>query len=336
MCNIYGCTRENLKAYFKEIGENPAKADIIFKWLYHGVTPNIKADLLNKIKADFSFELPEIITKNEDETAVKYLFGLTDKSTVEAVIMKHDYGLGICLSTQVGCNMGCAFCESGRFKKKRNLETSEISGQLIAARNDLNSPISHAVLMGIGEPFDNFDGSVDFINIAVDPYGLNLGPRHVTLSTCGLIPQIKKFGQLNVPSCLAISLHAPNDEIRNKIMPVNRAYPVRDLVDAVKEYSITHNKRVTFEYMLLKDINCSLAEADELSLLLKDIDCYVNLIPYNETSNSGFKRCNSAEISAFYNRLRENGLWVTVRREFGSSIKAACGQLRNEYNEKQC
>ena len=335
MNNIYGFTREALKGYFKDIGENPAKADIIFKWLYHGVTPTFRPALLDRVKADFSFEIPQIIAKNEDASAVKYLFRLEDENTVEAVIMKHDYGLGLCLSTQVGCNMGCAFCESGRFKKKRNLKAYEIVGQFIAAQRDLNCQIAHAVLMGIGEPLDNFSNSADFINIAVDPYGLNLGPRHVTLSTCGLIPGIKRFGELNIPSCLAISLHASNDEVRNKIMPVNKAYPIKDLVNAVKEYSVTHNKRVTFEYMLLKDINCSLSHADELIYLLKDIDCYVNLIPYNETSNTQFKRCNKDEISAFYNRLREGGIWVTVRREFGTSIKAACGQLRNEYIEGQ-
>lgn len=331
MHNIYGFTTEMLGEYFSRLGENPAKAKIIFQWLYKEKTPEMRSSLLDRVKADFSFELPEILIKNEDETAVKYLFKLCDGNTVESVIMKHDYGFGICLSTQVGCNMGCAFCESGRFKKKRDLEAYEIVGQLIAAQKDLNSPISHAVLMGIGEPFDNFENSVRFINIAVDPFGLSIGPRHITLSTCGIVPRLQEFGKLQVPSCLAISLHAPNDELRNSIMPVNRAYPLSKLIPAVKEYSVKYNKRVTFEYMLLKDINCSIAHADELISLLSGINCYVNLIPYNQTDNPNFKRCDDNEILAFYEHLKKGGLWVTIRREFGGSIKAACGQLRNEY-----
>lgn len=320
-----------LGEYFSELGENPAKAKIVFEWLYKGKEPQIRSSLLAQLKKDFSFDIPEITVKNEDDTAVKYLFRLFDGNTVEAVIMKHNYGLGICLSTQAGCNMGCAFCESGRFKKKRNLEASEIIGQLIAAQKDLCTTVSHAVLMGIGEPLDNFDNSVRFINNAVDPFGLNLGQRHITLSTCGMVPEIEKFGELQVPSCLAISLHAPNDKLRSRIMPINRVYPLSKLIPAVREYSVRYNKRVTFEYMLLKDFNCNSDCAEQLIKLLDGINCYVNLIPYNETYNNDFKRCSSDEIFAFYQQLKKGGLWVTVRREFGSGIKAACGQLRNEY-----
>ena len=224
--------------------------------------------------------------------------------------------------------MGCKFCESGRLKKVRNLETYEIVEQILLIEKDLNIRITHIVIMGIGEPFDNYDNVMNFIRIITSSKGINIGSRHITVSTCGIIPGIKKFmndfSQVN----LAISLHAPNDVIRNKIMPINKAYKIKDIIEVIKEYINKTNRRVTFEYIMLENINDSLAYAKELATLLKGINCYVNLIPYNETENIGFKRTKKVQILAFYDILKKNGICVTIRKEFGNKLDAACGQLR--------
>ena len=224
--------------------------------------------------------------------------------------------------------MGCYFCESGRLKKVRNLESYEIIQQLLLIENDINTRITHVVIMGIGEPFDNYDNVINFIKILTCNKGIDLGSRHITISTCGLIPGIKKFmhdfSQVN----LAISLHAPNDTIRNKIMPISKVYKLNDLMEVIKEYIKLTNRRVTFEYIMLDSINDSIECAKELAILLKGINCYVNLIPYNETENITFKRTKKVQILAFYDILKKNGINVTIRKEFGSNVDAACGQLR--------
>ena len=224
--------------------------------------------------------------------------------------------------------MGCRFCESGRLKKVRNLEPYEIVEQLLLIEKDLNIRITHVVVMGIGEPFDNYDNVMDFIRIITSNKGIDLGSRHITVSTCGVVPGIIKFmndfNQVN----LAISLHAPNDEIRNKIMPISKAYKLDELMDTVRLYINKTNRRVTFEYIMLDGINDTLACAKELANLLKDINCYVNLIPYNETENIEFKRSKKMQILAFYDILKKNNIAVTIRREFGGNVDAACGQLR--------
>jgi len=224
--------------------------------------------------------------------------------------------------------MACSFCESGRLKKVRNLETYEIVEQLLLIEADLHIHITHIVIMGIGEPFDNYDNVMNFIRIITSNKGIDLGSRHITVSTCGLIPGIEKFmhdfNQVN----LAISLHAPNDEIRNKIMPINKVYKIHDLIETTKKYVKTTNRRITFEYIMLEGINDSLACAKELSNLLRKINCYVNLIPYNETENITFKRTKKVQILAFYDILKKNGINVTIRKEFGGNVDAACGQLR--------
>ena len=291
---------------------------------------NLKKDLIKYLEDNFSMEKLNLVKKQEDIDVKKYLFELYDGNKIEAVLMKHDYGNSICVSTEVGCNMGCRFCESGRLKKKRNLYAFELVLQILAVEEDIKERISHVVLMGIGEPFDNYDNVMNFINIINDPKGINIGIRHITISTCGLVPKIREFAKEQTGVNLAISLHAPNNKIRDMIMPINKAYKIEEIMDAIKEYIKLTNRRVTFEYILLKDVNDSEECAYELCELLKGINCYVNLIPYNETSNIIYKKSSKVTIDRFYDILKKNNISVTIRREFGSKVSAACGQLRSE------
>lgn len=337
MKNIYGCTIKELENYFESINDKRFRAIQVFEWLYKKRVnsfddmTNIKKEIINTLKNDFTMTNIEIINKQVDIDVVKYLFKLEDGNKVEAVLMKHDYGNSLCVSTQVGCNMGCAFCESGRLKKVRNLGAHEMVLQILTVEKDLNIRVSHIVVMGIGEPFDNYDNLMDFIDIINSPKGIDIGARHITVSTCGLIPKIKKFAQDQKQVNLAISLHAPNDEIRNKIMAINKVYKIKDIIQAVKDYVNLTNRRVTFEYIMLYNINDSKENALELAHLLKGINCYVNLIPYNETSNIEFKKSPKERIMAFYDVLKKNNINVTIRKEFGSNVSAACGQLRSNY-----
>ncbi len=336
MNNIYNYSLEDLQNYFEEIGESKFRAGQVFDWLYikrvksFGLMTNLKKDLIKYLKENFSMGELKIIKKQEDVDVKKYLFELFDGKLIEAVLMKHDYGNSLCVSSQVGCNMGCSFCESGRLKKKRNLYAYELVMQVLKVEEDIKMRISHVVLMGIGEPFDNYDNVMKFINIINDPKGINIGIRHITVSTCGVVPKIREFAKEKLGVNLAISLHAPTDEIRNKIMPINKAYKINDIMDAVKDYIKETNRRVTFEYILLKDINDSKDCAYELASKLKNLNCYVNLIPYNETSNIGFKASSKVTIDEFYDILKMQGINVTIRREFGRKVSAACGQLRSE------
>ena len=277
---------------------------------------------------NFLFDYITIKKKQEDDLTKKYLFELTDGNLIEAVLMMHDYGISICVSSQVGCNMGCAFCESGRLKKIRNLETYEIVEQVIMIEKDINRRIDSVVIMGIGEPFDNYQNIINFIKIINSPIGLAIGARHITVSTSGLIPKIEEFMNLDLQVNLAISLHAPNNELRNKLMPVNKAYPLNELIDVLNEYIDKTNRRVTIEYVMLKEVNDSTLDALELANLLKGMNVYVNLIPYNETSHLEFKKSDKKTILKFYDVLKKNKINVTIRKEFGSKIDAACGQLR--------
>ena len=338
MKNIFNETYESLTDYFTNINEKKYRATQIYDFLYKKRIYNL--DLMNnisnqtkkKFKNDYDFSFIKIIRKQEDKDVKKYLFELLDGNHIESVIMYHNYGISLCVSSQVGCNMGCAFCESGRLKKVRNLESYEIVEQLLLIEADLKIKITHIVIMGIGEPFDNYDNVMNFIRIVTSNKGIDLGSRHITVSTCGLIPGIEKFmndfSQVN----LAISLHAPNDKIRNKIMPISKVYKIKDLINVSKKYVEKTNRRITFEYIMLEGINDSLANAKELANLLKNINCYVNLIPYNETENIEFKRTKKVQILAFYDILKKNGINVTIRREFGSNVDAACGQLRAKTN----
>ena len=325
---------KNLEDYFLSIGEKKFKAIQVFEWLYihrerniNNFT-NIKKELREKILSDFNLDYIKIKRKEEGDLVKKYLFELKDNNYVEAVLMEHDYGLSVCVSSQVGCNMGCKFCESGRLKKVRNLETYEMVQQIILIEEDIKQKIQSVVVMGIGEPFDNYDNVINFVKIINHNKGIEIGARHITISTCGLVPKIEEFSDLELQVNLALSLHAPNDEIRNRIMPVNKVYNISQVINAIKAYIKKTNRRVTIEYVMLNMVNDSIDNAIELANLLKGMNVYVNLIPYNETNNLDFKK--SERIQDFKNMLLKNKINVTVRKEFGGNISAACGQLRSK------
>ena len=336
MNNIFGNTLNELEEYFLNIGEKKYKAVQVYDWLYRknvydfNEFSNIKKSIIDRINSDFSNEFIKIEKVLEGSDVKKFLFRLLDGEKIEAVLMEHNYGLSVCVSSQVGCNMGCRFCESGRLKKVRNLEAYEIVEQILLIEKYIDKRIDSVVVMGIGEPMDNFDNIVKFISIINDAHGLAIGARHITVSTCGLVPKIYEFSNLNLQVNLAISLHAPTDEIRNSIMPVNKVYSIEVLIEAIRDYIAKTNRRVTIEYVMLNMVNDKVSDAETLAKLLKGMNVYVNLIPYNETQNIGFKKSSKDRIDNFYNTLVKNKINVTIRREFGGSIKAACGQLRSE------
>lgn len=336
MKNIYGIKRIDLEEYFLSISEKKFKALQVFEWLYEKRVSsfddmsNLKKEVRDKLKEDFAISMITIKRKQEDKLTKKYLFELSDKNYVEAVLMEHDYGLSVCVSSEVGCNMGCAFCESGRLKKVRNLESYEMVEQILLIEKDIGKRISSVVVMGIGEPLDNYDNVMDFIKIINDAKGISIGARHITVSTCGLIPKIKSLSEEPLQINLAISLHAPNNTIRNMLMPVNKVYSIEDLITTIREYIARTNRRVTIEYVMLNSVNDSLEYANELADLLNGLNVYVNLIPYNETNHLEFKKSSKETIMKFYDTLKKRKINVTIRKEFGSAIDAACGQLRSK------
>ena len=334
--NIYNLTLNDLEEYFLSINEKKFKGSQVFDWLYRKKVSsfdemsNLKKEIIDVLKSTFTMKTVSITKVERDTDVNKYLFRLKDDEKVEAVLMDHLYGNSLCISTQVGCNMGCKFCESGRLKKVRNLETHEMIEQILLVEEECGKRISHIVIMGIGEPFDNYNNLIKFIEIVNNPKGLELGSRHITVSTCGVVPKIKEFTNLPYQVNLAISLHAPNNEIRDSIMPVNKAYPIEVLISTLKDYIKETNRRVTFEYILLDGVNDTSDCALELANLVRGMNCYINLIPYNETNNISYKRSKKENISKFYDILKKNKINVTVRREYGSNISAACGQLRSK------
>lgn len=336
MMNIYGIKRIDLEKYFLCNGEKKFKALQVFEWLYDkrvssfSEMSNIKKELQEQLEKDFSMKMISIVKKQEDKLTKKYLFKLLDGNFIEAVLMEHDYGLSICVSSEVGCNMGCKFCESGRLKKVRNLEAYEIVEQILLVEKDIQRRISSVVIMGIGEPLDNYDNVLDFIKIINDAKGIAIGARHITLSTCGIIPKIYDLMEEELQINLAISLHAPNNQLRDKLMPVNKAYSLSQLMKALKDYIAKTNRRVTIEYVMLDNVNDNETQAIELASLLRGLNVYVNLIPYNETNHIEFKKSDKTRIMKFYDTLKKKGINVTIRKEFGSNIDAACGQLRSK------
>jgi len=338
--NLFNLTREELETYFISIGEKKFKALQVYEWLYSKREfnidnfSNIKKDIRDKLKEDFDTSFITIEKKQEDDKTRKYLFRLIDDNFIEAVVMYHDYGVSVCVSSQVGCNMACRFCESGRQKKIRNLEAYEIVEQILVIENDLKERISSVVIMGIGEPLDNYDNIVKFIKIINDPKGIAIGARHITLSTCGLVPKIYELSKLSLQINLAISLHAPNNELRNELMPVNKVYNLDTLINTIKDYLQVTSRRVTIEYVMLDNVNDSKEHALELASLFKGMNIYVNLIPYNETNHLEYKRSSKNKIMAFYDTLKKAGINCTIRREFGGNIDAACGQLRGSMKNK--
>lgn len=337
---IFDYKLSDMQEYFASIGEKKFKAKQIYEWLYKkrvykfSDMSNIGRALQEKLESTFDTSMLKLRRRQTSKLTNKYLFELSDGNLIEAVLMRHDYGLSVCVSSQVGCNMGCTFCESGRLKKVRDLRAGEIVRQILMIESDIGSRISSVVVMGIGEPFDNYDNIMDFIRIINDPLGIAIGARHITVSTSGIVPRIYDYANEDIQTNLALSLHAPNNVLRNKIMKVNKAYPLDDVLKALKYYIEKTNRRVTIEYLLLSGVNDSIDEAKELAHLIKGINAYVNLIPYNETSHIEYKKSSNEAIMKFYDTLKKLGINVTVRREFGGNIDAACGQLRASEVEK--
>lgn len=341
MESIYGLSLDDLKEYFVRIGLKPFRATQVYEWLYRSKIrsfdeiTNIKKDVLVNLANDFSLELYKIKDHQiASDGTHKFLFELHDGNFIETVLMCHPYGYSACVTSQVGCNMTCAFCASGMKKKLRNLEASEIVLQLMTVMNELKIRISHVVVMGIGEPFDNYDNVIKFLHIINNAHGLEIGARHISVSTCGVVPRIYDYAKEPLQSNLAISLHAPNNDIRNELMPINKAYELSALIKAIKDYIALTNRRVTIEYILLEGINNSEKNALELAHLLRGMNVYVNLIPYNEVKEKPFKRSTIENTTKFFDTLKKCGINVTQRYEYGTDIDAACGQLRSKHMNK--
>lgn len=336
--NFYGIAPSELEEYFIGIGENPAKAAILFDYVYRrkssDITPPQFSQRVNlQLSRDIVLELPDIVERHESEDAAKLLLKLSDGEFVETVLMRQHFGGSVCVSTQVGCAMGCAFCQSGKLKRRRHLLPHEMVGQVIAIQREFGVRITNVSVMGIGEPFDNFDNVRRFCEILTAPKGLEIGEKHITVSTCGLVPEIYDFAELPHPCNLAISLHAPNDELRSRLMPINRRYPLGELIKAAEYFSVKANRRVTLEYIMLDGINDEPSHAQQLAELIGERNFYVNIIPYNPTEADEFRKSSHDRIMAFYDVLKKNRIGVTMRREFGSDLKAACGQLSSEYSK---
>lgn len=338
MKNIYDLTLDDLKKYFISIGLKPFRAIQVYEWLYRfhvrsfDLMTNIKKEVIEHLKQDFEIKLYEVVDhqKSADGTE-KFLFRLQDGNLIESVLMRHNYGTSICVTSEVGCNMGCAFCASGMKKKLRNLSAGEMVLQLESVYEVIKEKISHIVVMGIGEPFDNYQNVINFLHIVNEPHGLEIGSRHISVSTCGLVPMIYEYAKEDLQSNLAISLHAPNNEIRDQIMPINKAYRIEELVKAISDYIIATNRRVTIEYILIDGLNDSIKCANELADLLHGLNVYINLIPYNEVKEKPFKRSKKEQMRKFYDTLKKRSMNITLRLEQGADIDAACGQLRSKH-----
>ena len=328
----------------EELGEAKYRAKQIFTNIHKGTHPrditNLSKDLRKKIDEKCEFRLPHIEKKlvSAIDGTVKYLFGLIDGNCIESVVMKYNHGNTICISSQVGCRMGCKFCASTIGGKVRDLTPSELLGQVIVAQNDIGERISNIVMMGIGEPLDNFDNVVKFLQLVGCENGLNIGYRHISLSSCGLVDKIYKLSELEIPITLSISLHAPDDDTRSAIMPINKKWGVDELLFACKDYYAVTKRRISFEYTLISGKNDSKENAEKLARVLngalrsekESMPIHVNLIPVNEVKETGFKRSGDEAIKAFATVLEKRGIRATVRRKLGSDINASCGQLRRE------
>lgn len=332
--NFYDFTQEELENYLIENGFKKYNATQIIEWVYEkkitdfNLMTNLSKKLISFCNENIKFEELSVVKVEKSPLANKYLLELSDHNKIECVLMNHDYGYSLCVSSQVGCNMGCSFCESGRLKKVRDLRLSELVSQVLCVSKYENIRIDSIVVMGIGEPFDNFENIKRFIKVVTNNKMINIGQRHLTISTCGLVPKIYEFADLETGVNLAVSLHAPNNEIRDKIMKVNHAYKIEKVMEALDYYIKKTNRRVTIEYIMLEEINDSDKCAYELASLVKGKLMYVNLIPYNETSNFTMKRSNDFKIKSFYDILKSNNVNVTIRKEMGGNLSAACGQLR--------
>lgn len=337
MKNIKNYNLEDIKKELQEIGEKAFRAEQIFKWLYDEKVQsfdemtNLSLPLREKLKNNYTMCNFNIIKKQEaKDGTIKYLFDVLDGNAIETVLMRYHHGNSICVSSQIGCKMGCKFCASTGINFIRNLTSGEIVEQIIRVEQDTKEKISNVVFMGIGEPLDNYDNVVNAIRIINHPKGLNIGARHISISTSGLVPRIYQLAEENIQCTLSISLHATNNEKRTKMMPVNQTYPIEELLQACKDYIAKTNRRISFEYALAKDNNDNLGDAKQLVKLLKGMLCHVNLIPINKIENGKFDKSSNENIMQFRDYLNEHGIVATIRRELGSDIDAACGQLRRK------
>ncbi len=341
MKSIYDFDLAEMTKLMEDNGFKKFNATQVFQWLYRQkVTSfdemtNLSIKLREWLKANYSIERLEVLRLQVSRDGTrKYLFRLSDGSSIESVLMHYDYGDAICVTSQVGCNMGCTFCASGLLKKQRDLTSGEMTLQVLEVQRDVETlgvRVSHIVVMGTGEPFDNYDNVLQFCRTVNHDLGLGIGARHITISTCGLVPGIMRFADEHVQYNLAISLHAPNNELRSKIMPVNRRYPLEKLMDALRYYCSKNNRRLSYEYILLKGVNDTDECVSQLIELTREFDVYVNLIPYNTVDEHGYVSTDYKTAMALYNRLMKNNVRCTLRQKHGDDIDAACGQLRSKY-----
>ncbi len=340
--NIKNFTLDELKNEMISLKEKSFRAEQIFKWIHQdNVTSfdemtNLSKDFREVLNEKYSINNFKIIRKLESKDGTKkYLFDVLDGNAIESVLMEYKYGYSICVSSQIGCKMGCKFCASTGIPFSRNLEAGEIVEQILAVQREENVRISNIVFMGIGEPLDNYDNVIKAISIINNPKGLNIGTRHISISTSGLVPNIYRLAKENIQCTLSVSLHSSNNLKRSEMMPVNKMYPIEELMIACKEYINITNKRISFEYALAKDNNDNLDDAKELVKLLKGMLCHVNLIPINKIENGKYTKSTNDNIIRFRDYLNDNGIVATIRRELGSDIDAACGQLRRAELKKE-
>ena len=342
MKNIKNYNLEELKQELISLGEKPFRAEQIFNCLYKEKVKefdemtNLSLELREKLKQNYTMCNFNILKKQESSDGTKkYLFDVLDGNAIETVLMQYHHGKTICVSSQIGCKMGCKFCASTGIAFIRNLTTGEIVEQVLAVEQDIGEAVSNIVFMGIGEPFDNYENVMKAVRLINHPKGLNIGARHISISTSGVVPRIYDFANEDLQCTLSISLHATNNEKRSQMMPVNNAYPIEELMKACRDYIAKTNKRISFEYALAKDNNDNLQDAKELVKLLKGMICHVNLIPINPIKNGKFAKSSNENIIKFRDYLNEHGIVATIRRELGSDIDAACGQLRRNNFEEQ-
>ena len=340
--NLKSLTQPELAAIFKELGQPGFRAKQVYTWLHKGVRSydemtNLPKNLRDLLAEKYPIQAPKVVRKQESQKdgTIKYLWELSDGNCVETVLMRYHYGNTVCISTEVGCAMGCAFCASTIGGLVRRLEPFEMLDEVLFTQIDSGLPISHIVLMGIGEPLDNFDNVLRFLELVNSPDGMNISMRHISLSTCGLVPKIDALAEKKLQISLAISLHGPNNEIRGKIMPVNKAYDIDALLDACRRYYAATSRRIHFEYAMIDGVNDTEAHARELLRRLKGLPAHVNMIPLNHVEESPLKPSSKAAVAKFQKILEDGGVTATVRRTLGGDIDASCGQLRRKYNKEK-
>ncbi len=342
MTDIKSLYKEELEAFITENGFPKFRAVQIYGWLNKGVKSfdemrNLPKNLIEFLSNSCYISVANIEKKlvSRYDKTVKYLFRLNDGEYIETVVMSYHHGYSICVSTQVGCKMGCTFCATGKSGFSRSLTASEILAQIEASQDDLGIRISNVVLMGMGEPLDNYDNVIRFLRLVSSEDGLNIGMRHITLSTCGLVPRIYDLAEQKFALTLSVSLHAPDDETRNKTMPVNRRYPLNELIKACRYYFDKTGRRVSFEYAMIDGVNDSDENARALAGLLNGLNCHINLIPVNSVKGASYKKSSVARQQAFIKILSQRGITATVRRTLGSDINASCGQLKRNHTEEK-